>query len=69
MIVAILIKTAMFPPYDGLAVSGSYALSIALVFVMVCVITWINESKSASDFNLRLKEYQEEINKSLIKDM
>ena len=47
----------IFPPI----VCITLALGIALVFVMVCVITWVNESKSAMDFNLKLKEYQEKI--------
>lgn len=46
---------ASFPPVVCIAL----ALGIAIVFVMVYVITWINESKSAMDFNLKLKEYQE----------
>lgn len=46
---------ANFPPVVCIAL----ALGIAIVFVMVYVITWFNESKSAMVFNLKLKEYQE----------
>lgn len=44
----------IFPP----VVCITLAIGIAVVFVMVYVITWINESKSAADFNQKLKEYQ-----------
>lgn len=44
----------IFPP----VVCITLAIGIAVVFVMVYAITWINESKSAADFNQRLKEYQ-----------
>ena len=47
----------IFPP----VVCITLALGIAVVFVMVYVITWINESKSAADFNQRLKVYQADI--------
>ncbi len=48
---------AIFPP----VVSITLSLGIALIFVVVCAITWFNENKSAEDFNIRLKEYQENI--------
>ncbi len=44
----------IFPP----VVCITLAIGIAVVFVMVYVITWMNESKSAADFNQKLKEYQ-----------
>lgn len=34
------------------------ALGIAVVFVMVYVILWLDDRRSAADFNERLKEYQ-----------
>lgn len=34
------------------------ALSVAVVYVVVCVVLWINDQKSASEFNQRLREYQ-----------
>lgn len=34
-------------------------ISIAVVFVMVYVILWINDRKSAALFNQKLKEYQQ----------
>ena len=40
-------------------VNITLAIGIAFVFVLVYVITWLNESKSATDFNCKLKEYQE----------
>lgn len=36
------------------------AFGIALVFVMVYVILWINDRNSARVFNQKLKEYQRE---------
>ena len=36
------------------------ALGIAIVFVLVYVITWINERRYAADFNERLKAYQQD---------
>lgn len=45
----------IFPP----VVCITLALGIAIVFVMVYVITWMNESKRAADFKQKLKEYQE----------
>lgn len=47
----------VFPPVIGIAL----ALGIAVVFVMVYVITWINDQKSAEDFNQKLKEFQADI--------
>ncbi len=40
-------------------VSITLAIGIAVVFVMVYVITWLNDRKSAIIFNQKLKEYQE----------
>ena len=39
-------------------VSITLALGIAVVFVMVYVIIWLNDRKSAVMFNQKLKEYQ-----------
>lgn len=44
----------IFPPLINILL----ALGIAIVFVMVYVITWINERKYAADFNEKLKVYQ-----------
>ncbi|MBQ7780708.1 MAG: DUF3021 family protein [Lachnospiraceae bacterium] len=44
----------IFPLKESLAL----ALGIALVFVAVYVILWINDKKSAASFNQKLKEYQ-----------
>lgn len=46
----------VLPPVVSIAI----ALGIAIVFVVVYAITLFNESKSATDFNLKLKEYQKE---------
>lgn len=37
------------------------AMGIAVVFVMVYVITWLGDRKSAREFNDKLKKYQETI--------
>ena len=60
----ILIEMAVF----GLnAFSGIYfemklcvalALSIAVVYAVVCVILWINDQRSASQFNQKLRQFQ-----------
>lgn len=39
-------------------VSITLALGIAIVFVMVYLIVWLNDRKSAVMFNQKLKEYQ-----------
>lgn len=44
----------VFPP----VVSISLALGIAVVFVLVYGIVWLNDCKSADLFNQKLKEYQ-----------
>lgn len=41
-----------------IGVSIVLALGIALVFVMVYVILWVNDKKNAEFFNQKLKEYQ-----------
>lgn len=46
----------VFPPI----VSAMLVVGIAVVFVMVYVILWINDQKSAALFNQKLKEYQAE---------
>ncbi len=46
-----------FPPTESVIL----AIGIAIVFVMVYVITWISDSKSAREFNDKLKKYQETI--------
>lgn len=43
-------------------VSVVLALGIAIVFVAVYVILWLNDKKSARLFNEKLKEYQAEVN-------
>lgn len=45
----------VFPPI----VVAALAIGIAVVFVAVYVILWINDQKSANLFNQKLKEYQE----------
>lgn len=44
-----------------LKVSITLALGIAVVFVVVYVVLWLIDRKSARDFNHKLKEYQETI--------
>ena len=34
------------------------ALSIAVVYVVVCIILWINDQRSAAKFNQRLRQFQ-----------
>lgn len=34
------------------------ASSIAIVYVVVCIILWINDQRSATQFNQRLKQFQ-----------
>lgn len=34
------------------------ALTVAVIYVMVCVVLWVNDQKSASEFNQRLQQYQ-----------
>ena len=44
----------VFPP----VVYVTLALGIAFIFVLVYIILWINDQKSAQLFNQKLKEYQ-----------
>lgn len=41
----------------------SLMMSIAVVFVAVYLVLWLNDRKSAKDFNVKLKEYQADRNK------
>ncbi len=43
-------------------VTITLAIGIAVVFVLVYWIVWLNDCKSADLFNQKLKEYQENIN-------
>lgn len=54
------ISGIVFPLY----VSVILALGIALVFVGVYFILWFIDRRSADMFNIKLKQYQDEVNKS-----
>ena len=45
----------------GVVFSVVLAVSVAVIFVTVYVVMWLNDRKSAAEFNERLKEYQSRI--------
>ena len=59
-VVIILIVAAVLFVGSRTLITVLLALGIAIVFIMVYVITWINERKYAADFNEKLKAYQAE---------
>lgn len=46
-----------FPPIVGITL----AIGIAIVFILVYVICWLDERRCANDFNQMLKSYQEKV--------
>ena len=46
-----------FPPIVGITL----AIGIAIVFILVYLICWLDERRCANDFNQMLKSYQEKV--------